>query len=66
MAHDTTEQASPASTCPRCGRSFVCGAVAGLERCWCMERPPLGLVPGADDKCYCPACLDALVKAAGD
>jgi hypothetical protein len=43
--------------CSRCGAAFACGAVAGSEKCWCMELPPVAPVPGRS--CLCPACLDA-------
>ncbi|MGQ0512206.1 MAG: cysteine-rich CWC family protein [Betaproteobacteria bacterium] len=45
-----------AATCPRCGAVFDCGALAGAEKCWCMERPPVEPVPGQG--CRCPRCLD--------
>lgn len=54
------------SVCPRCGIAFVCGVAAGLDSCWCMDRPIAFPVsdPGNEGKCYCPACLEALAGAA--
>ncbi|MEF8730452.1 MAG: hypothetical protein CRU78_07345 [Candidatus Accumulibacter phosphatis] len=49
-----------ASTCPACGMSFVCAAVAGLATCWCMEKAdkaPLSFAPEVGGNCYCPSCL---------
>lgn len=56
----------PASSCPACGVRFVCGAVAGLESCWCMEKPSGTFVPEAGAHCYCPTCLAERVKVSPD
>jgi len=48
--------------CARCGQNFECGMLAGAERCWCTELPPLDPVPG--ETCLCPACLRAALAAA--
>ncbi|MGW8269063.1 MAG: cysteine-rich CWC family protein [Burkholderiales bacterium] len=48
--------------CARCGQYFECGMLAGAERCWCAELPPLDPVPG--ETCLCPACLRAALAAA--
>ena len=45
------------SACPGCGAHFVCGVEAGLQTCWCMEKPVGVFAPDADARCYCPACL---------
>ena len=59
----------PASTCPACGTSFVCGVEAGLATCWCMEQAeqantggnadnaPLSFTPEVGGRCFCPSCL---------
>ncbi|EXI78574.1 MAG: hypothetical protein AW10_02926 [Candidatus Accumulibacter appositus] len=53
----------PESTCPDCGRTFVCGVEAGLTTCWCMQKPgradyaPPPFTPDAGSRCYCPSCL---------
>lgn len=42
--------------CPRCGRSFTCGMLAGAQRCWCVDMPRIA--PRSEvDGCYCPECL---------
>lgn len=51
-----------ATTCPVCGSSFVCGAEAGMQTCWCMEKPMLVIDPVASEGCYCPACLDLRIS----
>ena len=51
------------STCPRCGTNFVCGAEAGLQTCWCMEKPTGLFEPEADARCYCPTCLSMRISA---
>ena len=53
------------SACAGCGASFLCGAEAGLATCWCMEKPTGLCEPVAGAGCYCPACLDQRIKAAG-
>lgn len=44
--------------CPNCGTRFVCGAEAGLQTCWCMEKPTGAFDSDAGGHCFCPACLD--------
>lgn len=48
------------SVCAGCGEPFVCGANAGLARCWCMDRPLVALDASAasDAGCYCARCLE--------
>ncbi|MFZ4535077.1 cysteine-rich CWC family protein [Propionivibrio sp.] len=55
------EKVTP-SVCAGCGASFVCGAVAGLATCWCMEKPAVYFAAEAGGSCYCPACLDKRVS----
>ncbi|HNH36661.1 MAG TPA: cysteine-rich CWC family protein [Rhodocyclaceae bacterium] len=58
--------ARPENTCPRCGKAFVCGMAAGLEKCWCAELPPLPFTDAAVAGCFCPDCLRELTAAAAD
>ncbi|MBP9803800.1 MAG: cysteine-rich CWC family protein [Candidatus Accumulibacter sp.] len=53
---------TPTTVCANCGASFVCGAVAGLSSCWCMQMPALPGVPDAAVGCSCPACLEQRVS----
>lgn len=57
---DPAAGSSPPSRCPRCGKAFVCGVVAGEASCWCMRLPPGPPLPRTSDACYCPDCLAAL------
>ena len=59
MAND--EETKP-SICPGCGASFVCGALAGLQVCWCMEKPSGLFTMEAGGSCYCPDCLDRRIS----
>ena len=34
-----TNQEAESTVCHACGAPFVCGAMAGLQTCWCMEKP---------------------------
>lgn len=45
--------------CPRCGRSFDCGARTQPFDCWCMSMPglPDGAQPASGARCLCPECL---------
>jgi len=45
--------------CGECGAAFVCGAAAGLGRCWCSEVPGKLPVPHATGgvTCLCRECL---------
>ncbi|MCE1172559.1 hypothetical protein [Zoogloea sp.] len=39
-----------------------------MAQCWCASLPPalpLPEVAGAGGGCYCPACLEARISAAG-
>ncbi|HJW02208.1 MAG TPA: cysteine-rich CWC family protein [Azospira sp.] len=56
--------AAKPSRCPGCGGDFVCGAEAGLSRCWCMEMPKGVVVPESGKGCYCQNCLTRLAEAA--
>lgn len=63
--------ADPALICPRCGQSNQCAAAAGQPAgsCWCLNQPVLPAIrDGAPigDRCYCPACLQALHQTAVD
>ncbi|MDR2451086.1 MAG: cysteine-rich CWC family protein [Candidatus Accumulibacter sp.] len=49
------------AVCPRCGRRFSCGAIAGQRECWCMIRPALPFESRGKD-CLCPACFDRLLS----
>lgn len=54
-----------APNCLRCGAAFTCGMQAGEPVCWCAALPPLSTVPDEGAQCYCPACLKAMLEAAG-
>jgi len=54
--------ANGGTACAGCGARFECGLQAGVERCWCVELPPLTPVP--DQSCLCPTCLRAAIGAA--
>ena len=47
------------TACPRCGRSFDCGAQDSSKPCWCVSLPalPLEELGRQDAGCYCPDCL---------
>ncbi len=49
------------AACGRCGTVFACGMLAGEERCWCADLPPLVPVPGRG--CLCRQCLEEELKA---
>jgi len=52
------------STCSRCGAAFGCAMADGLDGpCWCTTLPAALPVPGAEARCWCPACLRAAVDA---
>jgi uncharacterized protein (TIGR00290 family) len=44
--------------CARCGAVFECGVKAGVERCWCVDAPPIAVDPSLAG-CLCPRCLRA-------
>ncbi|MBS6359134.1 cysteine-rich CWC family protein [Burkholderia sp.] len=51
--------------CPRCGRSFDCGAHTRPFDCWCASMPamPPGAQPARGARCLCPECLaDDIVR----
>jgi len=58
----SVEQEAKNSVCAGCGAAFDCGAVAGLQTCWCMEKPAGLLAMEAGSSCYCPACLDKRIS----
>ncbi|RQR60464.1 hypothetical protein DIE19_15690 [Burkholderia sp. Bp9126] len=45
--------------CPRCSRSFDCGARTQPFECWCAAMPglPDGAQPACGGRCMCPECL---------
>jgi nicotinate-nucleotide--dimethylbenzimidazole phosphoribosyltransferase len=46
------------STCPTCGASFTCGALAKQAQCWCMDLPQLATEQiDQAASCFCPFCL---------
>lgn len=45
--------------CARCGQTFECGMQAGVERCWCVDVPPVA-IDAALAGCLCPRCLRVL------
>ena len=45
--------------CARCGATFECGMKAGVERCWCVDTPPVKIDAGLAG-CLCPRCLQAV------
>jgi len=46
--------------CSKCGAEFHCGADSAGESfsCWCAELPNAWPLPGANEDCLCPACLE--------
>lgn len=48
--------------CARCGATFECGMMAGVEHCWCVDVPPVA-IDAALAGCVCPRCLRALAGA---
>ena len=48
--------------CARCGATFECGMMAGVEPCWCVNVPPVA-IDAALAGCVCPRCLRALAGA---
>jgi diphthamide synthase (EF-2-diphthine--ammonia ligase) len=50
-------------TCARCGAAFECGIKAGVERCWCVDTPPVKINAGLAG-CLCPRCLQAVAAIA--
>ncbi len=56
------KQEAKNSVCAGCGTRFVCGAVAGMRVCWCMEKPTGFFVGEAGASCYCPMCLDKRIS----
>ena len=48
--------------CSACGASFICGAQAGHDTCWCDDLPPLSPV-SPDRDCLCPQCLAHAIDA---
>lgn len=63
----TATAATAATTCPRCGRSFDCGAQDSSKPCWCASLP---LLPPEElgrlaATCYCPDCLKARLAELG-
>jgi hypothetical protein len=60
----TAEPEIKSSLCVACGQPFVCGAVAGLATCWCMEKPSGLFAPEAGARCYCPQCLEQRIVSA--
>jgi hypothetical protein len=52
------------SLCTRCGAAFGCAMADGADGpCWCTELPPVVPLPGAEARCWCPACLRAHIAA---
>lgn len=51
--------AGSGTSCARCGATFECGLKAGVERCWCAERPAVPIDPALAG-CLCPRCLTEL------
>lgn len=52
-----TQDSPPQSVCPRCGKTFGCGAERGEKTCWCVALPPLAGPRPAGASCLCPDCL---------
>jgi hypothetical protein len=48
--------------CPGCGTGVDCGRAPGKERCWCAEFPPILPVPEVGTGCYCPTCLERVIR----
>jgi hypothetical protein len=59
MTDAAPEPAIAIKRCPRCGRSFDCGARTRPFACWClaMPGPPLTVPPQGGARCLCPECL---------
>lgn len=49
------------SFCPRCAKTFTCGALAGQPTCWCANLPVLPSAEKTALSCYCPVCLRELL-----
>ena len=58
---DVEPGAESPAICPRCKKTFGCGARA--EGCWCEALPVL-VSPDPAKGCYCPACLRLLAAPA--
>jgi hypothetical protein len=43
--------------CPKCGKQFGCAP----HDCWCSKLPHM-MPMNAEAECYCPECLDAIIK----
>lgn len=56
------------SLCPRCQKEFACGCDSSSKlACWCLAKPVLKIttqaeLPRAGRACYCPQCLDDLLR----
>lgn len=49
--------------CPACQQQFSCGAGQHADQpCWCSLLPPLANAGPAATACYCPDCLERLVR----
>ncbi|MFM9968545.1 MAG: cysteine-rich CWC family protein [Burkholderiales bacterium] len=55
----TTKSEVIEAACPRCEKTFSCGAKAG--NCWCQSLATLGRVSPEPTNCYCRVCLEALL-----
>jgi hypothetical protein len=54
---DTESLEVAGQACSACGARFECGMLAGKEKCWCAELPPLMPVQNVAGGCLCPSCL---------
>ncbi|AMO97685.1 cysteine-rich CWC family protein [Collimonas fungivorans] len=49
--------------CPACRQQFSCGAGQHPDQpCWCSRLPPLASAKPAATECYCPDCLQRLLR----
>jgi hypothetical protein len=57
---ETAASETSAARCPRCRRTFDCGARGDRAGCWCMAMPSLPAdALDASTGCLCPECLAA-------
>lgn len=52
--------------CELCGEEFRCGVNEGNDICWCMDVQAVAPIPGKEDFCWCPKCLDIKIREIQD
>jgi hypothetical protein len=59
------DKSRKAHACPACGSTVECGMANGDDTCWCSALPHvLPVANTGDARCYCRACLQALIRKA--